>query len=123
MDAPKTFTARELSSHSGSVLDHSQRQPVVITKQGKPFSVVVSYYDIEAQLEALAKQKEIDRAKEDILFGAKNSEMEGREVDPKLLNLMLAMTDQGHSSDEIAEKLKEVILSENQKIPENNDSG
>ncbi len=45
----KTVTAKEAHSNLGSVLSESQLEPVVIEKNGKPFSVVISMKDFEEQ--------------------------------------------------------------------------
>lgn len=106
MTQPTNFTARDLSSHSGSILDASQRGPVIITKQGRPFSVLVSYEDMEAQLNKLAQEKQQKSLKESILFGAKNSEMESNPLSEGELNHLLTMVEDGLSPDDMVEQIK-----------------
>ena len=38
----KTITAREAKNRFGKLLDEAQREPVTVTKQGRPFAVVIS---------------------------------------------------------------------------------
>ncbi len=45
----KTVTAKQAHTNLGQVLDDSQHEPVLIQKNGKPFSVVVSIKDFEDQ--------------------------------------------------------------------------
>jgi prevent-host-death family protein len=42
----KTITARDAKTRFGELLDTAQREPVVITKNNRPVSVVVSIHDI-----------------------------------------------------------------------------
>ena len=53
----KSYSANEAKQGLGEVMDHAQREPVLINKHGRPFAVVVSYEDYQAaelaKLEAL----------------------------------------------------------------------
>jgi prevent-host-death family protein len=101
------FTARDLSSHSGSILDASQRGPVIITKQGRPFSVLVSYEDTEAQLSKLAAERRQENLKESILFGSKNNDMENNALTSSELNHLLQMVENGLSTDDMVQQIKQ----------------
>jgi len=41
----KTYASREAKNHFGSLLDDAQREPVTITRQGRPVAMVISTYD------------------------------------------------------------------------------
>jgi prevent-host-death family protein len=61
----KTIAAREAKSNFGELLDTAQREPVTVTKKGRPVAVVVSaeeYKRMEAVEDAvwLAKAREAE---------------------------------------------------------------
>ena len=66
----KTVTAKEAHNNLGTVLSESQHEPVVIEKNGKPFSVVISMKDFEDQ--------ERLRLKEEARIDARIAEAEAR---------------------------------------------
>jgi prevent-host-death family protein len=43
----KTLTAREAKNSFGELLDMAQREPVVVTKRGRPVSVMVSIEEMQ----------------------------------------------------------------------------
>lgn len=86
----KTITAREAHKKLGLVLDEAQYEPVSISKNGRPYSVVVSarwYEEIKA-LEALHVDAKWDR-----LFATQESE--------SLLGKMAQQARQDLSTDDV----------------------
>lgn len=55
----KTVGARDAKNRFGQLMDDAQRQPVTISKNGRPFAVIQSYADFE---EAQRLKMEILRA-------------------------------------------------------------
>ena len=45
-----TMTSLEAQSQFGMLIDTSQRQPVTITRRGRPVAVVLSFEDYQAQV-------------------------------------------------------------------------
>ncbi len=43
----KTIPASEAKIHFGELLDSAQREPVTVSKQGRPFAVMLSMHDYE----------------------------------------------------------------------------
>lgn len=61
----ETITAKDAHLHLGEVLNDSQQNPIAISKNGKPFSVMVSAKDFNAlggaeAVEALRLRQQID---------------------------------------------------------------
>ncbi len=44
----KTLTAREAKNSFGELLDMAQREPVIVTKRGRPVSVMLSIEEMQA---------------------------------------------------------------------------
>ena len=47
----KTLSAREAKNSFGEFLDMSQREPVIVTKRGRPVSVMLSIKDVKGLTE------------------------------------------------------------------------
>lgn len=105
MNPVTNFTARELSSHSGSILDASQRGPVLITKQGRPFSVLVSYEGLEAQLSSLSELDSSEKLKQAVLFGAHSNAMEENAMSDREMEEVLALVEQPCSTDDMVQQI------------------
>ncbi len=43
----KSIPASEAKTHFGKLLDNAQREPVAVSKQGRPVAVVLSIHDYE----------------------------------------------------------------------------
>jgi len=43
----KTYASREAKNHFGSVINHAQREPVTITRQGRPVAIILSPEEYE----------------------------------------------------------------------------
>jgi prevent-host-death family protein len=54
----KSMSARDAKNHFGEFLDASQREPVVITKNGRPVGIMIS---IEDALDTVLPEMIIDR--------------------------------------------------------------
>ena len=48
----RNYSANEAKQGLGKVLDSAQREPVLISKHGRPFAVVMSYEDFQASEDA-----------------------------------------------------------------------
>ena len=55
----KTVTARQAHAHLGEVLEDSQHEPVIIKKNGRPYSVVISVREFE-QIPDLKHKGKVD---------------------------------------------------------------
>ncbi|WKJ88897.1 type II toxin-antitoxin system Phd/YefM family antitoxin [Methylomonas montana] len=52
----RTMTSAEAQNHFGELLDTAQREPVTITRRGRPVAFMVSKQDME-ELMAIRKQR------------------------------------------------------------------
>ena len=48
-----TITSLVAQNQFGTLIDTSQRQPVVVTRRGRPVAVVMSYEDFEAKTQTI----------------------------------------------------------------------
>lgn len=67
----KTLSAREAKNAFGEFLDLSQREPVIVTKRGRPVSVMLSIKDIKGFADADKISPEIAQGIEQGLADAK----------------------------------------------------
>ena len=51
-----TMTSLEAQNQFGNLIDSSQREPVTITRRGRPVAVVVSYQDYQSDAQVLPFQ-------------------------------------------------------------------
>jgi prevent-host-death family protein len=67
----EVFTANEAKNHFGEVILKSQREPVQVTKSGKPVAMVVSMeeYDAAEELKLRYVRKHIEESLKDIEEG------------------------------------------------------
>lgn len=42
----QTMTSLEAQNQFGTLIDRSQREPIIITRRGRPVSIVMSYQDV-----------------------------------------------------------------------------
>ena len=52
---PVVISAKEAKNHFGEVLDTVQRQPVVVTKNGRPVAIMIRYAD-RSRFDAIRKR-------------------------------------------------------------------
>ena len=61
-----TVTANEAKARFGAIMEHAQREPVTITRHGRPSAVMLSAADfalVRAMFEALEDQEWLAKAK------------------------------------------------------------
>lgn len=68
----KYMTANEAKTKFGEVLDNCVREPVVVSRHGRPKAVVISYEDYEAEQQTKLDALRAEIAKGDADFAAGN---------------------------------------------------
>lgn len=57
----KNVTAKQAHSNLGAVMEDSQHEPVIIQKNGRPYSVVISVREFEKMQQKETHQDRVDR--------------------------------------------------------------
>ena len=57
----KTLTANEAKTNFGELLMTTQREPVAVTKNGRPAAVVVSHQDFQAMAQAVETASSLEQ--------------------------------------------------------------
>ena len=65
----KTISSVEAQNHFGELLDNAQREPISITRRGRPVAFVVSQHDMAELADARNKRSQAVSAFEDYFAG------------------------------------------------------
>ncbi len=65
----KTVSSVEAQNHFGELLDNAQREPISITRRGRPVAFVVSQHDMAELADARNKRSQAVTAFEDYFAG------------------------------------------------------
>lgn len=65
----KTVSSAEAQNHFGELLDNAQREPISITRRGRPVAFVVSQHDMAELADARNKRSQAVSAFEDYFAG------------------------------------------------------
>jgi prevent-host-death family protein len=57
-----TLTSVEAQSRFGELIDRAQREPVVVTRRGRPVAYVISEHDMRELAEYKRRREEADKA-------------------------------------------------------------